>query len=159
MLTTISPEALQVQGPDRAASDVGEAWAQAHRMLREALSAPSVAEVIVMVGTPGAGKSTWVKAQPHDPAKVAFDAVFADRARRVAIAKRIHAAGKRAVAVWVVTPLAECRARNNERPAWRKVPDPFLHRCATQLSLAPPTTLEGWDAVLRVLSSAPAVTI
>lgn len=150
MLTTISPDALGIQGPDRQSS-IGEAWAQAHRLLREALSSETIQRVIVMVGVPGAGKSTWLRMQPFDPAAVAFDAVQYDRNRRALLAKRIREAGKEAIAVWVVTPLETCIARNNERPEWRAVPVPYLRLCASRLHLQPPTLLEGWTQVLRVL--------
>lgn len=150
MLAAISPEALRVQGPERTNADVGEAWAEAHRMLRAALARPEIERLIVMVGIPGAGKSTWLKYQPHDPGVIAFDAVFADRNRRIAMARRGHEAGKAAWCVWLTTDLATCIERNDRRPAWRRVPEPFLRRCEAQLRLAPPTTLEGWDRVLTL---------
>jgi predicted kinase len=150
-MIVISPEALREQGPGRPEEDVGEAWAEAHRALRGALADEQVERVLVMVGIPGAGKSTWLASRPHDPSTVAFDAVFADRKRRAAIARRIRGAGKDAIAVWLRTPLHVCLERNATRPAWRMVPEAFLRRVDVQLRLAPPTPLEGWSRVLTVL--------
>lgn len=155
MLAAISPEALREQGPGRTQADVGEAWAEAHRQLRAALARDTVTTVVVMIGVPGAGKSTWIKMQPHDPRIVVFDAVFADRKRRAAMARRIRRAGKAAVAVWVQTPIDECLRRNALRPEWRRVPEPFIRRVAGQLQAAPPTTTEGWDKVLHIVHAGP----
>lgn len=157
-MPTISPEALMPQMDGRwTDANVGEAWAQAHRLLRSSLADPDIREVRVMVGCPGSGKSTWAAAQPDDASVVVFDAVFADPKRRSAIAKRITGACKRAVAVVVTSPLALCLERNDARPAWRRVPEAFVRRTWGELQRWPVAASEGWTEVRWVDGTARAV--
>lgn len=152
----VSPEALldPVEGrfDDRAA--VSEAWANATRQFRDALADPQVLDAGIMIGWPGSGKSTWAAA--HDDTRIVlFDAVWADRARRIAIANRIRRARKNAVAVWVRTPLPIALDRNAARPAWRRVPEAVVREYAIALLRDSPTRTEGtrsivWDRVIVV---------
>jgi predicted kinase len=146
----IRPDDLLPQGPGRwTKQTVGEAWAEAHRRLRTALADPAVREIVILVGVPGAGKTTWVSAQ-HRPGAVAFDAVSADPRRRAALARRIVAAGKLATAVHVQTPFGLCLQRNAARPVWRRVPEAFMRRVARALLTSPPNRSEGWTSVETV---------
>ena len=149
-VVVIRPDDLLPQGPGRWTREtVGQAWAEAHRRLRAALADPAVLEVVVLIGVPGAGKTTWSSGQDR-PRAVAFDAVFADPRRRAAIARRIVAAGKVATAVYVRTPLGECLRWNADRPAWRRVPEAFMRRVARQLLQWPPRRAEGWTRIETV---------
>jgi predicted kinase len=157
-MRTISPEALMPQGVGRWTPDnVAEAWAQASRALRSELADPETRVVLVMVGCPGSGKSTWLGAQPDRADVVAFDAVWAEPKRRASIVKRIADAGKLPIAVVVTSPRALCHERNNARPPWRRVPESFVDRAWSQIVAWPVSPAEGWARVVRVDGTAPAV--
>jgi predicted kinase len=146
----LAPDDLLPPGPARWTREtVSAAWQTCRRQLREALAHPAVERVLVLVGVPGSGKSTW--ARDHEqPDVVVFDACWAEPGRRAALAAQIRAAGKVPIAVWVRTPLEVCRERNALRPPDRRVPDVALLRAAVALRHAPPTVAEGWAAVWEV---------
>jgi predicted kinase len=134
-----------------------------------------VQELVVMVGLQGSGKSTWVAdhltgthmvvSKDHWPnarhrearqrrvvagllaegASVVVDNTGPSPAERVALVELAVAAGVPARAVFVDTPLAVCRQRNDARTGRARVPDVGLF--ATAARLAPPTTAEGFTAV------------
>lgn len=148
-MTILSPEALVGQA-SRDRGVIAHAWAESRRALKAALLDARITEVVVMVGTPGSGKSTWAAANdlPH---RVIFDAVFADPGRRRQIARQIRAAGKDAICVWVRTPLDECLRRQALRPVWRRVPGAVCHRAALAFHLHPPRQAgEGWSQLLQI---------
>lgn len=154
-MQVIRPDDLLPQGPGRwTRENVANAWAEAHRQLRAALADPEVHEVVCMVGVPGSGKSSHCS-RLDLPGVVVFDGVFAEPPRRAAMARRIKAAGKRARAVWVRTPLDLALERNELRPFWRRVPEVFCRHAAYMLDRYPPTTAEGWDAVDEVDGAGP----
>lgn len=151
-MRTISPDAL-MHGAAYTTAAVGEAWAQAHRALRSELADPAVRDVLVMIGCPGSGKSSWLSWQVDVDERVAFDAVNADPARRRALAKRIADAGKHPIAVVVRSPLALCIDRNAARPPDRRVPEAVLRRAWAHLLCWPVMHDEGWLEVWRVAGS------
>lgn len=143
----LRPESLLPQdATPRTRAMVAEAWASCRRALRSALLDPAVHTVVVMVGVPGAGKTTWSDARDVEGV-VVFDAVWSHPGRRAAIARQVRAADRRAIAVWVRTPLPEALARNAARPAWRRVPQSFCLRAAAALHAQPPHPREGWHEV------------
>lgn len=148
-MIVIAPENLLPVGVDTSAA-VGEAWKSAHRMLRGALANPTITTVMVTVGCPGSGKSTWLAEQPDLEHVAAFDAVWADVARRRAMAKRIADAGREGLAVCVHTPIDTCIARNAARPPARRVPEAFLRRAWADLQRFPVDVAEGWADVWHV---------
>lgn len=131
----------------RTTKAVGEAWANCRRELKVQLELAEVTTVAVLVGIPGAGKSRWCAEHDH-PGLVIFDACWANRGKRKALAVQIRRAGKVAVAVWVRTPLAVCRERNERRPPGRRVPVAALARAWVALHVEPPVLAEGWSRVL-----------
>lgn len=146
----ISPDALVPPTAPRTTSVVAEAWAESHRQLRAALADPQVSQVMVMIGCPGCGKSTWARSIPDDPSVVAFDAVHSDPGRRASLVRRIRDAGREAVAVVVSTPLAVAIARNARRLPNVRVPEAALRKAWGQLQAWPVRWEEGWSDVIRV---------
>lgn len=129
---------------------VGEAFAESARRLRAHLADPAIERVYVMIGLPGAGKSTWLDRQPQDPAAVAYDVVNAHRGRRSSLARRIRDAGKTPIAVVVSTPLSLCLMRQLERPTWRRVPEAFIRKTCIELRREPVVLAEGWAQIVAV---------
>lgn len=147
-MRVVRPDDLLPKGEGRWTTEtVPEAFAEAARQLRAHLADPAVRTVIVLVGIPGAGKTTWCAAQPPDDSTVVYDVVNADPKRRAALARRISAAGKVPVAVHLVTPLSLALVRNAERPPWRRVPEAFVRQAAIKLRRDPPKLAEGWARV------------
>lgn len=146
----ISPDAHLVDAdggyawsPDRA----WRAWTRAMAALEAAL--PGAARLVVLVGLPGAGKTTYVAEHAGDDA-VWFDATMVRRLDRRVLIDAARAAAVPVDAVWLDTPEAVCRARNAARSPERRVPDDVFARMAVALRAEPPTVAEGFRAVDRV---------
>jgi predicted kinase len=103
----------------------------------------------MLIGIPGAGKSTYAKSE--DSAKVIiFDGIFInpqERARAISIAK---AAGLPIQAIWFTTTLEQCLKRNAMRSDDRKVPEATLRAMHEALSQNPPRVEEGYTSFLRL---------
>jgi hypothetical protein len=122
---------------------------QAFATLDQMLTQTRVAELWVMVGLPGAGKSTWAMAN-NTREIVIFDAVFADSAARRRVADMARAAQVGVWAIWIDTPLLTCLHRNSVRPDDRRVPPPIIGQMHQKLSRRPPSVNEGFTQVRRV---------
>jgi len=128
------------------------AWEQSFEALDIALLAATPATTLyVLVGPQGAGKSTWarelVRKEEH---AIVFDAILVKKSEREPIirASRTHQIATR-IAVWFRTPLEMCLARNAARPLDEVVPERGIRN--VHAAVEPPTTDEGFDAVLEVL--------
>jgi len=123
-----------------------EAWRLSYAALERVLElAPASVRVVVVCGIQGAGKSTWIAAQPASPSTIYFDAALPGarhRAKVISIAKRL---GSAVEAVWIDTPLDVAIERNAARTPDKMVPTPAIIAVAEQFE--EPTVAEGFDHV------------
>lgn len=150
----VSPDALLLHpdgryewSPDRAY----RAWMASMRALAEVL--PRSTHLVVLVGLPGAGKTTWLAARAADvdASIVYFDATLTRPMDRSPLLQAARLADRPVDAVWLDTPVALCRARNAARSLERRVPDAAFDAMVRRL--AAPTGAEGFRTVTRVFDS------
>lgn len=141
----LTPEGTYVWSPTR----VSEAWEQAYKDLGEALDRATFKHVVMMVGLPGAGKTTALQRRLGDGSQsewsecVFFDATLTkakDRKRLRQFAEQ-HGAG--VAVVFVDTPLDICLARNAARSEDRRVPEHVIRNMHRHLEDNPPSEREG----------------
>jgi predicted kinase len=125
------------------------AWEESYRRVEQALATQTIRKVVILVGLPGAGKSTC--ARTLDAADVlVFDGLFVDRARRARVLAL--AAGVPVEAVWLDVPWDVCVQQNSGRGADRRIPDDVMRQMQQQLEADPPTLPEGFAALQRLSS-------
>ena len=129
---------------------VKAAWARSMTDLEQTLQGGGVSKVVLMVGIPASGKTTWLS-RHSEPGVLYFDATFKDQRARKPI---IDIAQKYAVpveAVVMATPLDEAARRNNTRSPDRRVPDEVLGRMYNDLTgRGFPTRQEGLQHIRMV---------
>jgi len=126
------------------------AWQQCHATLDHALAAAAPgAQLYLMVGAQGSGKSTWARrAVEGDANTIVFDAILVQRSERAPLLARAGHFGVPAVAVWCRTPLALCLARNAARPPDEIVDEQGLRNVFA--ALQPPSTAEGFTRIIEL---------
>lgn len=139
----IGPDGRYVWTPSR----VYAAWLACLDDLELAL--PAANALILMVGLPGAGKSTWLR-ENATTNLIYFDATLTDPATRRGLVVAARRYERPVDVVWLDTAELVCRERNAARPAERRVPDDVITRMAAALQRAPPTLDEGFRSVLRL---------
>ena len=123
------------------------AWTHCLQQLQELLNAdPKPARLVLLVGIPGSGKSTWAAEQEH-PADIFFDATFSRRAEREPLIQMAKAAGVEVEAFVFLTPISICLARNWKRPEDRRVPYPVMASMLENLRKEPVTVDEGFARI------------
>lgn len=130
-------------------SQVKAAWAATERRVKEFLEDPRYKKLVLLVGIPGAGKSTWLR-QHADPFTIYVDATFTLLMARKPFVELAQQANKQVEAVLLDTSFEECCRRNDLRSADRKVPLEKMIRFRDQLLDEPPTLEEGFTKVSRV---------
>lgn len=148
--TIISPDSFLVE-PDGTYLFTSErsrsAWQETERLVRAEL--PSHKVLVLLVGLPGAGKSTYLRLHGRAD-RVYVDATFVKpewRAPFIEIGKQV---GKPVLAAWIDTDVAICKGRNFARPAERQLPADKYDEWGTALRETPPTREEGFDEVWRI---------
>ncbi|MGE6339264.1 AAA family ATPase [Acidovorax sp. NPDC077664] len=107
-----------------------------------------IANVYLLIGAQGSGKSTWVRCEGSAEHSVFFDAILVKRSERAEVLSRIKPHGVATVAVWLQTPLTVCLDRNSKRPVDELVSEQALRN--VYASLEPPTLSEGFQSILEV---------
>ena len=129
---------------------VREAWVRSTAELDAALAAGGVSKVVLMVGIPASGKTTWLR-KNSEPGVVYFDATFKDARARRPILDVVRRYGLPVEAVVMATPLDEAIRRNNTRTPDRKVPEDTLHRQYRDLTQGGmPSRNEGFSRITVV---------
>ena len=131
---------------------VQKAWDMARAELRMVLYYAE--RLVLMVGVPGAGKSTWLAAHGEEGA-VYFDATLTTDKARAEFVTLARSMGKPVEVVWLDTPLAVCLARNAARTPDRRVPEETVRGMADKLARFPPHVREGFARVTRVTVPTP----
>ena len=122
-----------------------EAWRLAHDALRRTLADGTVAQVVIVCGLQGAGKSSWIARQAPDAGTVFVDAALPGarhRAPLIAIARDFAVPVE---AVWIRTPLPVALKRNRRRAPDRRVPEANIR--SVDGLFEPPTPAEGFAAI------------
>lgn len=118
----------------------------AHRTCREeflqALQDPEKipARVILLVGAPGSGKSTWANALPDENALI-FDATLNSWPSRKILIEGARKEGFVVEVVTFLTPLSLCLKRNAARSEDRRVPTTVIENMHKKIRRAPPSPL------------------
>ena len=139
--------------------------------------APSSPEVAILVGLPGSGKTSFVRARLAGHAHVSKDLMRSTRdrnSRQLALVAQALAAGRsvvvdntnlrvadrapliaaaragaaRVVGYFFEATAQECLARNRTREGKARVPDVAIH--VSRARLKPPTRAEGFDTLFIV---------
>lgn len=146
----ISPDSFQqnAAGTRYFTPESGVVWKLTQDRVRTELEHHDV--LVLMVGLPGSGKSTWL-VDHAKPGRLYVDATFCVpefRAPFIEIAKQV---GKPVISIWVDTSFEVCLERNAERPADRRVPDELYDGWWASLLESPPSESEGLAASWRVI--------
>jgi predicted kinase len=137
-MTIICPDNYLYQG-DRyvwSPQRVKWAWDRAREdCARALLERPR--EVVLLMGAPGSGKSTWVAREAREDS-LYFDAVFDLSWKRKPFIRAAREAGIPVRIVWIKTPLETCLQRNAARSEDRRVPEEILRKMWENTMAHPP---------------------
>lgn len=118
---------------------VMRAWATAGSLFHQALAWPVKPDaVVLMVGIPASGKSTWLAENANDR-NLYFDATFDLPWKREPWIASATAVGVPVQIVWIDTPLEVCLERNARRPEDRRVPEDVIRNMHDKILSAPPS--------------------
>lgn len=117
--------------------------------VRVLLADPRFKELVLLVGIPGAGKSSWLR-EHADPSAIYVDATFCSRKTRLPFIEIASSLGKPIKAVLLHTPFEECLRRNALRTPDRQVPEIKMQSFHQDLLSEPPSMQEGFKEVIHV---------
>src|SRR5688572_27855498 len=106
-------------------------------------------QVIMMIGIPGSGKSSYARAADRENV-VVLDSTFVEPERRWQILQMAKQYNVPVMAVWMDTEWDVCVARNAERAEDRRVPVEVMQGMYQRLFDERPREEEGFGEVRRV---------
>ena len=125
------------------------AWSRCFGQLRGALASCKYRLVLMLIGIPGSGKSTYAREQDRDDI-IIFDSTFVDATRRERVVSAARAAKVPITAIWLDTDFSTCLRRNHERPQDRRVPADSMRMMLRRLTSEPPRLDEGFGEIYRI---------
>lgn len=127
------------------------AWAQAYAALKAALATKKYSTVVLMIGSPGSGKSTWLHYN-EKPNCIYFDATFVSAKSRKPVIRMAQQYNTPVEAVVMQTSIEVCKQRNALREPDRRVPDQTLCLMAQKMIAGRPRESEGFSKITFVNS-------
>ena len=124
-------------------------WGTCVRLFREAMEERRFEHVIMMVGIPGSGKSSYARAADRENV-VVLDSTFVEPERRWQILQMARQYNVPVMAVWMDTEWDVCVQRNAKRPEDRRVPVEVMQAMYQRLFDERPREEEGFGEVRRV---------
>lgn len=127
-----------------------ESWDRTYSEVSRALAKPEYRKLVLLVGIPASGKSTWLKSHAEN-GTVYIDATFARPYFRKPYIQLAHTLGKEVWAVVSTTPIHTCLSRNECRTPDRKVPVEKILEMSVDIANEPPSYAEGFTKVVKVM--------
>jgi hypothetical protein len=115
------------------------AWSSAKTALNLALADEGTHRLVLLVGLPGSGKTTWLESH-QEPGSVYFDATLTRETDRNKLVRMASAYSRPTFAVVLITPFNVCAERNASRNRGRIIAPDVMMRMKRQLLAAPPTS-------------------
>jgi len=132
-------------------------WAESFEhlgeFLRSEIHRTAGRKAIILMGVPGAGKTTWLKDNMHrfPDVSVCIDATHTTEKDRCAPLHFLKAFNFEVIAVWVYASIQTCLKRNAPRTPDRKVPLNVIEKKDKEFEI--PKFLEGFSEIVTVNNS------
>lgn len=120
-------------------SGATEAHRKCHEEWQRVLREERPERAVLMIGTPGSGKSTWAKTLQNC---VVFDATLNLPYKRRPLVQMAHAARVEVSFVLMLTPLHICLDRNKNRSEDRRIPEQIIKEMDRKIRTIPPVKLK-----------------
>lgn len=125
------------------------AWEESRRVFLEALSSGTYKKVVLLMGAPGSGKSTWLASHQKEGV-LYFDATLKNWRSREPYVVSARKQGIPVEVVWLDTPLEECLRRNAGRTPDRKVSEGIVTSMWETINRFPPDPRKEGFILIRV---------
>ena len=137
-----TPDGVYNHTPERSA----EAWKAALGVLEETLKTNAFDKVVLVMGYPASGKSTWVKNHAEEWCIYFVDADLLSETVRSRVIKTIRKLTPISIsALFLDTDLKICHKRNDQRRSDRIIPQNAYQTMRSRFAF--PSTNEGFDHI------------